>query len=89
MRTSESHPLRIDSVFIDHGFGRIGITLCPGKKDPFGHSGPWDRDLDLDLDYVKEWGATAVVTLLEEHELSLAIDLLTVGAPPASADHIP
>jgi ADP-ribosyl-[dinitrogen reductase] hydrolase len=34
-------------------------------------SGYWDRDLDLDLDAIREWGAVAVVTLLEERECAL------------------
>src|SRR5262249_26256156 len=34
-------------------------------------SGEWDRDLTLDLDTVRDWGATAVVTLLEPKELAL------------------
>ena len=53
------------------GFGRVGITFCPGKYDPCGHSGAWDRDLAIDLDAVRDWGATAVVTLLEPKELCL------------------
>jgi ADP-ribosyl-[dinitrogen reductase] hydrolase len=31
----------------------------------------WDRDLALDLDAIRDWGATAVVTLLEPHEFKL------------------
>jgi ADP-ribosyl-[dinitrogen reductase] hydrolase len=34
-------------------------------------SGEWARDLALDLDAVRDWGATAVVTLLEPKELTL------------------
>lgn len=34
-------------------------------------SGGWDRDLDLDLDTVRDWGAAAIVTLLEPDELKL------------------
>jgi ADP-ribosyl-[dinitrogen reductase] hydrolase len=34
-------------------------------------SGAWNRDLALDLDTIRDWGATAVVTLLEPHELTL------------------
>ena len=60
------------------GHGRIGITLCPGKTDPNGMSGAWARDLDTDLDAIQRWGATAVVTLIEEHEF----DLLDVHGLP-------
>jgi ADP-ribosyl-[dinitrogen reductase] hydrolase len=34
-------------------------------------TGEWDRDLALDLDRVRDWGAGAVVTLLEPKELTL------------------
>jgi len=34
-------------------------------------TGEWDRDLALDLDAVRDWGAAAVVTLLEPKELTL------------------
>ncbi len=53
------------------GLGRIGITFCPGKKDPGAMTGAWDRDLALDLAAIRDWGAVLVVTLTEEHELRL------------------
>lgn len=34
-------------------------------------SGCWDRDLSLDLDAIRDWGAAAVVTLVEQKELHL------------------
>src|ERR1700682_2553557 len=34
-------------------------------------TGEWVRDLALDLDRVRDWGAAAVVTLLEPEELVL------------------
>jgi ADP-ribosyl-[dinitrogen reductase] hydrolase len=34
-------------------------------------SGAWDRDLARDLDMIRDWGAAAVVTLLEPKELTL------------------
>ena len=34
-------------------------------------SGAWDRDLARDLDTIRDWGAAAVVTLLEPKELTL------------------
>jgi ADP-ribosyl-[dinitrogen reductase] hydrolase len=39
--------------------------------DPYGMSGAWDRDLSLDLDTIRNWGAAAIVTLLEPEELTL------------------
>jgi ADP-ribosyl-[dinitrogen reductase] hydrolase len=34
-------------------------------------SGEWERDLAVDLDAVRNWGAAAVVTLVEPKELTL------------------
>ena len=49
--------------------GRIGITLCPGKTDPYGMTRAWERDLTEDLDAIRDWGATAVVTLVTRAEM--------------------
>jgi ADP-ribosyl-[dinitrogen reductase] hydrolase len=74
-RTSVSHPLQIATVHI--GGGRIGVTFAPGKTDPDAMSGHWRRDLAVDLDAVKAWGADAVVSLIEDHEFeTLAIPML-------------
>ena len=62
--TSESHPLRIDAVAAPGG-GEIGMTFCPGKYQPTGLTANWQRDLGLDLDRIRDWGAVAVVTLME------------------------
>ena len=77
-RTSVSDPLRIAEVSPGRGLGRTGITLCPGKKQASAWSGSWCRDLDLDMDAIQRWGATAVITLLEDWE----IDQLQVRALP-------
>jgi ADP-ribosyl-[dinitrogen reductase] hydrolase len=66
--TSATHPLQI-AVVGTPGGGRIGMTLCPGKRDPAAMTGPWDRDLDADLQAIVEWGASVLVTLMEPHEL--------------------
>ena len=70
-RTSLTHPLQIAVVTAGPDFGRIGITFCPGKYDRNAMTGYWDRDLALDLDAIRDWGAAAVVTLLEPRELTL------------------
>lgn len=69
MRTSHSHPLQIAAVSPGNGHGRIGITFCPGKKQPGALTGAWDRDLGLDLDAIHAFGASALVTLIEDHEI--------------------
>jgi ADP-ribosyl-[dinitrogen reductase] hydrolase len=68
-KTSLTHPLEIASLSTGPTFGRIGITFCPGKYDRHAMSGHWDRDLSLDLDAIRDWGAAAVVTLVEPKEL--------------------
>lgn len=79
MRTSTTDPIRIDAVALPGG-GRIGLTFCPGKRDPHGRAGGWWRDLDTDLDALHAAGIQALVCLLEPHEL----DLLAVpGLPDA------
>ena len=70
-KTSVSDPLRIAEVSPGRDLGRIGITLCPGKKQPSAMTGSWCRDLDLDMDEIQRWGATAVITLLEDWEFDL------------------
>lgn len=69
VRTSITHPLRIDELALANG--RLGITFCPGKKGASVFGAAWDRDLDLDLDAVKGWGANAVLSLIEDHEFEM------------------
>jgi ADP-ribosyl-[dinitrogen reductase] hydrolase len=71
LKTSVSHPLQIAAVSAGSKLGRVGLTFCPGKYDPYGMSGAWDRDLASDLDIIRDWGAAAVVTLLGPKELTL------------------
>ena len=66
---SQNNPLRIGALSCGDAYGRIGITLCPGKKDARAMFGPADRDLGLDLDVVQRWGATAVITLITDEEI--------------------
>jgi len=67
-KTSTTHPLRIDAIPFADG-AKLGLTLCPGKKQTHAATGAWDRDLALDLQAILDWGAKAVVTLMEDHEL--------------------
>lgn len=67
--TSVDSPLRIASVHVSHG-GRIGMTICPGKKSSTSISGHgWDRDLSIDIQAIRDWGADTVITLMEDWEL--------------------
>lgn len=69
MRTSLSHPLYLDEIPV--GSGAVGMTICPGKKGQSVYGADWDRDLDLDLAAIRDWGATAVLTLIEEREIEM------------------
>ena len=69
MLTSQSHPIRIDYVTPDRCQGRIGMTLCPGKQEANAISGDWQRDLALDLQRIRNWGACGVVSLMEKEEM--------------------
>lgn len=78
IRTSESHPLQIAEVRAGPGFGRVGLTFCPGKKQAAGWSGVWDRDVRIDIERIRTWGAVVVVTLVEQNEL-LSLQVMTLG----------
>ena len=80
LKTSEKSPLRIAAVSPGDGYGRIGITLCPGKVDARALFGPVSRNLDTDLDVVERWGATAVVSMITDEE----IEYLSVRDLPRS-----
>ena len=75
-RTSLTHPLQIAELPLP-GKGMLGLTFCPGKVQPFALTGSWLRDLYIDCDRLVEWGASSVITLMEQHELKeLSVELL-------------
>lgn len=69
MKTSRTDPLLIAQVGVAEGVGHLGITLCPGKKDHWADTGATERNLELDLDVIRDFGAAMVITLVERHEL--------------------
>jgi ADP-ribosylglycohydrolase len=72
IRTSSSHPLRIDTLSIPGIPGTLGLTLCPGKRGPSSiGSHVWDRSLLLDAAGVADWGADLWICLMEPDELAL------------------
>ncbi len=75
LKTSRNLPLSIAEIAFGPDEGRLGLTLCPGKKDP---SRRWDRNLADDLRVVRAWGAETVVTLLENQEFG-TLDVSTLG----------
>ena len=68
-RTSHSHPLAIAEVKPPGG-GVVGVTFCPGKHQPAAMTGGWARDLGVDLQAIRSWGADVVITLVTDRELA-------------------
>lgn len=66
---SPSH-LEIATLPLPAGKGVLGITHCPGRCE-VAPGGTEPRELALDLATIRAWGATALVTLIEEHEFAL------------------
>jgi ADP-ribosyl-[dinitrogen reductase] hydrolase len=66
-RNSDTHPLRIDSFSL--WAGKVGLTICPGKRQAASTTGSWDRDLNSDLTVIEDWPADSVISLLESHEM--------------------
>ena len=71
-KTSESHPIRVD--FLPQQAlelpGRLGLTFAPGKKTD-ETDGRWERDLETDLQRLREeYGVEALVSLMEHDEYS-------------------
>ena len=84
-KTRRSHPLRVDNLAVKGLSGVIGLTFCPGKKQRGAMSGDWDRDLAADLEAVKSSGAKALVTLMENDELTAVhVPLTELGKKTAS-----
>ena len=69
IRTSVSDPLQIAALTV--GDGIVGVTLCPGKGGDSVFGDGWERDLAMDVAAIRDWGASAVVTLIEDHEFEM------------------
>lgn len=83
--TSLNNPLIITSVEVPNGQGHIGMTICPGKHQQNALSGQFQRDLALDLDLIKSWGASAVVSLMTDEELA-SLHVETLGTEVEARD---
>ena len=69
LRTSKSHPLHVDWISHANFKGRIGLTLCPGKYQPVSWSGGWNRDLNSDLNALREQGTKTLISLIDKNEI--------------------
>ena len=84
LRTSDTHPFRIDSVQPGNEWGLIGMSFCPGKKQLGARTGDWNRDLATDLSCIKAWGAHMAISLVELPEF----DELQVPTLPAEVERL-
>lgn len=71
------NPLCIDSLHLSSG-GRIGMTACPGRWRLFGAVGIEGNGLERDLATIRAWGATALISLVEQDELEF-LGIATIG----------
>jgi protein-tyrosine phosphatase len=75
--TAPQRPLPIATVSIPGMDGLVGITSCPGFRDETSCLDLYEESLLRDLTAIRNWGAVAVVTLLDSLELRIlgAVDL--------------
>jgi ADP-ribosyl-[dinitrogen reductase] hydrolase len=79
MNSAVPMPVHIDSVGVPGAHGRIGMIPCPGliTRDMFGPGAP--LDVESDLEAVSQWGAVALISLVEYHELA-DLGITDIGA---------
>lgn len=61
-------PIMIDNIRIPGINGMIGISSCPGLRDDYVFD-LYGESLIDDIQAIKGWGASVVITLMEEAEL--------------------
>ena len=71
MRTSITHPLRVDWLPLEGDKGCIGMTLCPGKYQPVAQTGSWDRQLALDVETLVEYNTDLLVSLITDEDMEV------------------
>lgn len=45
------------------------MTICPGKQGDSQYGSAWNRDLAIDLEVIRTWGASVLVTAMESEEM--------------------
>lgn len=83
IRTSDSHPIRIEYVQLPSGWGESGMSFCPENSLMRGPA-PGAADLDTDLAVIRDWGAAMAALLIEDHEF---IDLQVQALPESVEAH--
>lgn len=64
-----SGALRIDALLMPLG-GTLGLVHCPGRRGEDGSGQVWSRELAADVQWIKSWGATTVLSLISEPEMA-------------------
>lgn len=84
-RDSQTHPIIVNFLPLENLAGRLGMTFAPGKVQSNAMTGAWDRDLDADLERLRQtYGCDVLVCLLEPREL---IELEIGRLPIATWQH--
>ncbi|MCB1754814.1 MAG: dual specificity protein phosphatase family protein [Gammaproteobacteria bacterium] len=65
-------PNQISTIQSPLFHGRIGLVACPGVRIGGGTNQKVAKNIKADIQEMVDWGASGVVTLVEEHELSIA-----------------
>ena len=71
IRTSATHPLRVDKIEMPGYPGKLGLTFCPGKRSEGLYGGTWERDLQTDLAALERVGTAMLISVMEQHEFAL------------------
>lgn len=66
----KSLPLIIDTIAVPGISGAIGISSCPGMKT-LSTVDVYEERMSSDLESIRKWGASVVLTLVELRELAL------------------
>lgn len=64
-----SGALHIDVLPMPLG-GTLGLVHCPGRRGEDGSGQLWLRELSADVQHIKTWGASTVLTLISEPEMA-------------------
>ncbi len=71
LSTPAAQHLEIATLPLPGGKGVLGLSRCPGYRRPGSPASGHQDALAQDLANIRAWGATAVVTLMEDHEFDL------------------
>ena len=72
-KTSVTHPIEVAVIDTPGCTGKLGITICPGKKGNSSFGGEWNRDLNQDISAIKnDFNPDLIVMLMPEPDIDKA-----------------